>query len=91
MSIPFACVATDLVPGKKYIFRTGSFATAIRSTMSLPGYFSPVHIDGHIFADCGLLDNLPVDFAKQVPVNAFPLADRRHSRAVKSGRLQMAI
>ena len=66
LPIPFACVATDLVSGKKFVFRSGNFATALRSTMSLPGFFSPVHVDGHIFADGGLLDNLPVDVAKQM-------------------------
>jgi NTE family protein len=66
LPIPFACVATDLVSSKKYVFRSGDFATAMRSTMSLPGFFSPVHVDGHLFADGGLLDNLPVDVAKEM-------------------------
>src|SRR5271170_6922368 len=66
LPIPFACVATDLVSGKKYVFSNGNFATALRSTMSLPGFFSPVRVDGHVFADGGLLDNLPVDVAKQM-------------------------
>jgi NTE family protein len=66
LPIPFACVATDLVTSKKFVFREGNFATAMRSTMSIPGFFSPVHIDGHVFADGGLLDNLPVDVAKQM-------------------------
>ena len=66
MPIPFACVATDLVTSKPYVFRSGSLATALRSTMSLPGIFSPVHADGQVFADGGLLDNLPVDVAKQM-------------------------
>jgi NTE family protein len=66
LPIPFACVATDLVSGKKFVFRSGSFATAMRSTMSLPGFFSPVRVDGHLFADGGLLDNLPVDVAKEM-------------------------
>jgi NTE family protein len=66
LPIPFACVATDLVSGKKFVFRNGNFATAMRSTMSLPGFFSPVRVDGHLFADGGLLDNLPVDVAKQM-------------------------
>jgi NTE family protein len=64
LPIPFACVATDLVSGKKFVFRSGDLSTAMRSTMSLPGFFSPVHVDGHLFADGGLLDNLPVDVAK---------------------------
>jgi NTE family protein len=66
LPIPFACVATDLVSGKKHVFRNGNLATALRSTMSLPGFFTPVTVDGHIFADGGLLDNLPVDVAKEM-------------------------
>ncbi len=34
--------------------------------MSLPGVFSPVRWDGHIFADGGLMDNLPVDVAQSM-------------------------
>jgi NTE family protein len=36
LPIPFACVATDLVTGKRHIFRDGSLSLAMRSTMSLP-------------------------------------------------------
>src|SRR5437868_877447 len=64
LPIPFACVASDLLSGKEYIFRKGSLATALRSTMSLPGVFSPVRTDDHIFADGGILNNLPTDVAK---------------------------
>jgi NTE family protein len=63
---PFACVATDLTTGKQHVFRDGSLALALRSTMSLPGIFSPVHSDGHLYADGGLLNNLPVDVAKSM-------------------------
>jgi NTE family protein len=63
LPIPFACVATDLVTSEKFVFRKGSLSLALRSTMSLPGIFSPVRWEGHIFADGGLLDNLPVDVA----------------------------
>jgi NTE family protein len=66
LPIPFGCVATDLVTNKQWVFRGGSLATALRSTMSLPGFFDPVHADGQVFADGGLLDNLPVDVAKQM-------------------------
>jgi len=66
LPIPFACVATDLVTSHKFVFRQGSLSVALRSTMSLPGVFSPVRWEGHIFADGGLMDNLPVDVAKQM-------------------------
>jgi NTE family protein len=63
---PFACVTTDLVTNKKYVFRSGSLALALRSTMSLPGIFTPVRWNGQVFVDGGLLDNLPVDVAKEM-------------------------
>jgi NTE family protein len=64
LPIPFACVATDLVNNKQHVFRDGPLATALRSTMSLPGVFTPVRANGTVFVDGGLLDNIPVDVAK---------------------------
>jgi NTE family protein len=66
LPIPFACVGTELVDRKAYVFRDGSLALALRSTMSLPGIFNPVRSEGHIYADGGLLNNLPVDVAKDM-------------------------
>lgn len=66
LPIPFACVATDLVSGRPHVFRFGSLGLAMRATMSLPGVFSPVRTPDAIYADGGLLDNLPVDVAKQM-------------------------
>jgi NTE family protein len=63
---PFRCVATDLINNTEHVFDKGSLSLALRSTMSLPGIFSPVRTDGHIFVDGGLMDNLPVDVAKQM-------------------------
>ncbi len=64
LPIPFACVATDLVEGKEHVFRSGPLELALRSTMSLPGIFTPVHSDGHIYVDGGLMNNFPVSVAK---------------------------
>ena len=63
---PFACVATDLVSGKAKVFRDGSLALALRSTMSLPGIFTPVRTKDAIYADGGLLQNIPVEVAKEM-------------------------
>src|SRR5580704_14091882 len=41
LPIPFACVATDLISGKPHVFRSGPLSLALRSTMSLPGIFTP--------------------------------------------------
>src|ERR1700757_1309230 len=63
---PFACVATDLVSGKPKVFHDGSLSLAMRSTMSLPGIFTPVRTKDAIYADGGLLQNIPVEVAKQM-------------------------
>ena len=65
LPIPFRCVATDLTAGDKKVFDSGSLAQALRATMSIPGVFAPVNIDGHLYADGGAVDNLPVDVAKK--------------------------
>jgi NTE family protein len=66
LPIPFACVATDLVSGKPKVFRDGSLSLALRSTMSLPGIFTPVRTKDAIYADGGLLQNIPVEVAKDM-------------------------
>jgi NTE family protein len=66
LPIPFACVATDLVSGKPHVFRSGSLSLAMRSTMSLPGIFTPVRSGKNLYADGFLLDNLPIDVGKEM-------------------------
>jgi NTE family protein len=66
LPIPFACVSTDLISGKPHVFRDGSLAFAMRSTMSLPGIFTPVRSGKHLYADGFMLDNLPIDVGKEM-------------------------
>lgn len=66
MPTPFRCVSADLVSGKTKVWSGGLLNEALRSTMSIPALFSPVRKDGGIYVDGGLLDNLPVDVAKQM-------------------------
>ena len=66
LPIPFRCVAADLVSGKQIVFQNGSLATALRSTMSLPGVLAPVRESDKIYADGGLLNNLPTDVVRDM-------------------------
>ena len=66
LPIPFACVATDLVTHSEHVFRSGRLDVALRSTMSLPGIFSPVRYEGHVYVDGGLLNNFPVSVAREM-------------------------
>jgi NTE family protein len=63
---PFRCVATDIVSGKEVVFQEGSLAEALRSTMSIPGAFAPVHDKDRVLVDGGLVNNLPTDVVKQM-------------------------
>jgi NTE family protein len=64
LPIPFRCVATDLVKGNAVVLKSGSLSTSLRATMSIPGIFAPIEIDGLILADGGLVNNIPTDVAK---------------------------
>jgi NTE family protein len=66
LPIPFRCVAADLTTGKPKVFSEGPLSQALRATMSIPGVFAPVQENGHVYADGGLLDNLPTDVVKQM-------------------------
>ncbi len=69
LPIPFRCVATDLVSEKEYVFDQGSLARAMRASMSLPAFFTPVRDGQHVLVDGGLVDNLPADVARQMGVD----------------------
>ncbi|MDO4164723.1 MAG: patatin-like phospholipase family protein [Bacteroides sp.] len=63
---PFACVATNIVDGKEVVFTGGKLSTAIRASMAIPGMFTPVRQDGMVLVDGGLVNNFPVDVARQL-------------------------
>ena len=58
--VPFRCVASDINKGKAYVFSKGDLGTAIRASMSYPGYFKPIMIDSTLLFDGGIYDNFPV-------------------------------
>jgi NTE family protein len=63
---PFRAVATDMETGKAVVMEHGDLAAALRASMSVPGVFSPLEVDGQILGDGGLVNNLPVDVAKRM-------------------------
>jgi NTE family protein len=64
LPIPYRAVATNMVTGKEVIFDSGRLYQAMRASMSVPGMFAPVEIDGRILGDGGLVNNLPVDLVR---------------------------
>ena len=60
----YAAVATDLETGREIWFRDGPILDAVRASISLPGIFSPVRMDGRWLADGGLVNPVPVSLCR---------------------------
>lgn len=66
LPIPFACVATDLATNSEIDMTSGILAESMRCSMSIPGVFSPIRKDSLVLVDGGLLNNYPVDLAREL-------------------------
>jgi len=64
LPIPFRCLATDIVTGEEVVHAKGHLPTAVRTSMSLPGVFIPLEVNGRLLVDGGILNNLPVDVCR---------------------------
>ena len=75
LPIPFRAVATDIVNGDKVVFRKGHLPQVIRASMSIPAVFAPVEINGQLLVDGGMVDNIPVDVAREMGVDRVIVVD----------------
>ena len=66
LPIPLRVVATDLETGEPIIIGEGDLALAIRASMAIPVFFSPVVIDGRRLIDGGPSNNLPIDVVRDM-------------------------
>ncbi len=66
LDIPLAVVATDIERGEKVVFKEGNVAMAVRASISIPGIFKPVRIDGRLLVDGAVTERLPVSELKEM-------------------------
>ena len=66
LPIPFMCVGTDLISGKKVDLKTGYLPDAMRASMAVPSIFTPVKIDSALLIDGGFLRNFAATEAKEM-------------------------
>jgi predicted acylesterase/phospholipase RssA/CRP-like cAMP-binding protein len=59
--IDFLCIAGNLSRASTQILRRGPMWKAVRASVSLPGIFPPVVMDGDLLVDGGVVNNFPVD------------------------------
>ena len=75
LPIPFRAVATDLETGEAVIMSEGDLASAMRASVSAPGFFAPVDREARLLVDGGLAENLPIDVAKTMNVDVLIVVD----------------
>lgn len=102
LPIPFACMAVDLSKQPKnkdllsqknphlVTLRNGSLAEALRATMAIPGVFTPVRRGSQVLVDGGLLNNLPVEAAREMKANVVIAVDL-HASSEAAPRLKSLI
>ncbi len=66
LPIPFACVSQNIVNGTEVRFHSGVLSTAMRASMAIPGVFTPVRIDSMVLVDGGVVNNYPVNVAREM-------------------------
>lgn len=60
LQIPLYVAISNLVTGQLEIASSGSLSQIVMASSSIPLFFKPVEIDGALYTDGGVLDNLPV-------------------------------
>lgn len=66
LPIPFRAIATDIANGDMVVLDSGDLPSAIRASISVPGVFIPVEIDGRVLVDGGIANNLPIDIVREM-------------------------
>lgn len=62
---PFYVVATDLMNGKEKVFKEGELVRPLLASAALTPFFSPVEIDGVLYADGGIMNNFPKEYIEK--------------------------
>ena len=66
LNVPFFCVSCNLNSATEVVWREGVLWKKLRGTVAIPGLWPPMVEDGQAYLDGGLVNNLPVDSARDV-------------------------
>jgi NTE family protein/lysophospholipid hydrolase len=59
--LPYFCISSNLSEGRMMVHDRGPLWLNVRASCSLPGIFPPVHTEGQLLVDGGIVNNVPVD------------------------------
>lgn len=66
LPIPYRAVATDISTSKAVVLDSGSVSQAMKASSTVPGALEPININGQLLVDGGIVNNMPVDIARQI-------------------------
>ncbi len=94
LKIPFAATATNLKTGKEFIIKRGKVMDAVLATIAIPGAFPGQDIEGHILADGGVVDPVPIQVARwmapDLPVVAVMLHETPDNYVIDEKKLPIS-
>jgi len=61
LPIPFRCIASDILTQKSVVISKGQLSDAIRATITVPVFFTPIKVEGKYLFDGGIYNNFGVD------------------------------
>lgn len=64
--VPFEVVATELASGRARWFNRGPVDEPILASAALPAVLPPVEIDGQLYIDGGVVENVPITRAREL-------------------------
>ncbi len=64
--LSYFCVSSNLTRASCEVHRTGVLHKWLRASAGVPGFFPPFPHNGDLLVDGGVLNNLPVDIARQL-------------------------
>lgn len=60
LPIPYRAVATNIETMREVVLERGDLSKVMQASMSIPGAFSPIYIEGQHLVDGGMVNNLPI-------------------------------
>ncbi len=60
---------------KPVVFQSGDLALAVRASMAVLGAFAPVKHEGRVLVDGGVVNNIPIDVAREMGVDRVIVVD----------------
>ncbi|MFO1491840.1 MAG: patatin-like phospholipase family protein, partial [Kiritimatiellia bacterium] len=78
LKLPYRAVAADMLAGEEVVFTSGDLIEAIRSSISMPGIFTPVYTHGRVLVDGGILNPVPVEHVRAMGATKVIAVDINH-------------